>query len=88
MPIEMQVGDSGRWVRNRCEGIPRGLPRLRASAGGWAARRLQTPGVLGDWDHPYLTMMPRYEAKQLRGFAAIIKNGSFVQGLQTGALVA
>ena len=25
-------------------------------------------GVLGDWDHPYMTMAPQYEAQQLRAF--------------------
>jgi len=28
---------------------------------------------VGRLGHPYLTMMPRYEAEQLRGFATIIK---------------
>jgi isoleucyl-tRNA synthetase len=37
-------------------------------------------GVMGDWGHPYLTMLPRYEAEQLRAFAAIIKNGHLYKG--------
>ena len=37
-------------------------------------------GVFGDWDHPYLTMMPRFEAEQLRAFATIIKNGHVYKG--------
>ncbi len=37
-------------------------------------------GVLGDWDHPYLTMAPRFEAEQLRAFALIIKNGHVYKG--------
>ena len=37
-------------------------------------------GVLGDWDHPYLTMDPRFEAEQLRAFAMIIKNGHVYKG--------
>ena len=28
-------------------------------------------GVLGDWDHPYLTLDPRFEAKQLELFGEI-----------------
>ncbi len=39
-------------------------------------------GVLGDWDHPYLTMMPRFEAEQLRAFAVIIKNGHVYKGFK------
>ena len=37
-------------------------------------------GVLGDWDHPYLTLDPRFEAEQIRGFARIIDNGHLLRG--------
>ena len=37
-------------------------------------------GVLGDWDNPYLTMDPRYEAEQLRAFARIVDNGHIYRG--------
>jgi isoleucyl-tRNA synthetase len=37
-------------------------------------------GVMGDWSEPYLTMHPRYEAEQLRAFAAIIRNGHLYKG--------
>jgi len=39
-------------------------------------------GVLGDWDHPYLTMAPRYEAQQLRAFGRIIANGHLYKGVK------
>lgn len=37
-------------------------------------------GVLGDWEHPYLTMQARYEAEQLRAFAEIVRNGHVYRG--------
>jgi len=37
-------------------------------------------GVLGDWDHPYLTLDPGFEAEQIRGFARIIGNGHLLRG--------
>jgi len=37
-------------------------------------------GVLGDWDHPYLTLDPGFEAEQVRGFARIIENGHLQRG--------
>jgi len=37
-------------------------------------------GILGDWENPYLTMDPRFEAEQLRGFAKIIENGHLYKG--------
>ncbi len=37
-------------------------------------------GVFGDWDHPYLTMDPRYEAQQIRALGQIIRNGHLYRG--------
>jgi isoleucyl-tRNA synthetase len=37
-------------------------------------------GVLGDWENPYLTMDPRYEGEQLRGFAALVERGLVYRG--------
>jgi isoleucyl-tRNA synthetase len=39
-------------------------------------------GVMGDWDRPYLTMQPRFEAEQLRAFAQILRNGHVYKGLK------
>jgi isoleucyl-tRNA synthetase len=39
-------------------------------------------GVMGDWDRPYLTMAPGYEAQQLRAFGHIIRNGHLYRGLK------
>lgn len=32
-------------------------------------------GVLGEWDHPYLTMTPTYEATIIREFAKFVERG-------------
>ena len=37
-------------------------------------------GVLGDWNRPYLTMDPRFEAQQIRALGQIIRNGHFYKG--------
>ncbi|WP_367396895.1 isoleucine--tRNA ligase [Sinimarinibacterium sp. NLF-5-8] len=39
-------------------------------------------GVLADWERPYLTMRPAYEAEQLRVLAQIIDNGHVVRGFK------
>jgi isoleucyl-tRNA synthetase len=39
-------------------------------------------GVMGDWDRPYMTMLPQYEAEQLRVFAQILRNGHIYKGLK------
>ncbi|MEY3712862.1 MAG: hypothetical protein RL321_482, partial [Pseudomonadota bacterium] len=37
-------------------------------------------GVMGDWDRPYRTMDPAYEAQQLRAFGSIVRNGHLYKG--------
>ncbi len=39
-------------------------------------------GIMGDWDNPYLTMQPKFEAEQLRAFANILRNGHVYKGLK------
>ncbi|MGH8402708.1 MAG: isoleucine--tRNA ligase, partial [Gammaproteobacteria bacterium] len=39
-------------------------------------------GVLGEWEHPYLTMDPVYEGNQLRAFAEVIRRGHLYKGLK------
>ena len=41
---------------------------------------LKRLGVLGDWDRPYLTMDPLYEAEQLRAFAKLVEKGLVYRG--------
>jgi isoleucyl-tRNA synthetase len=39
-------------------------------------------GVMADWDRPFLTMQPKFEAEQLRAFAQIVRNGHVYKGLK------
>lgn len=39
-------------------------------------------GVLGDWENPYLTINPEFEAEQVRVFGDIYKNGFVEKGLK------
>ncbi len=39
-------------------------------------------GVLGDWEHPYLTINPDFEAEQIRVFGQMYKNGYVEKGLK------
>ncbi len=39
-------------------------------------------GVLGDWDHPYVTYQPQMEAKQIGVFASMYKKGYIYKGLK------
>jgi isoleucyl-tRNA synthetase len=37
-------------------------------------------GVIGDWERPYLTMDPRFEAQQIRALGKIVTNGHLYRG--------
>ncbi|MBW4478856.1 MAG: isoleucine--tRNA ligase [Tolypothrix brevis GSE-NOS-MK-07-07A] len=39
-------------------------------------------GVWGDWDHPYLTLMPEYEAAQIGVFGEMLLKGYIYRGLK------
>jgi isoleucyl-tRNA synthetase len=39
-------------------------------------------GILADWDKPYLTMQPGYEAEQLRVLSRIVARGHVVRGFK------
>ena len=39
-------------------------------------------GVLGDWDRAFMTMLPGYEAEQVRALAQIMRNGHVYKGLK------
>ena len=44
-------------------------------------------GVLGDWDHPYITMTHDYEAVQIHVFGEMAKKGYIYKGKKSCLLV-
>jgi isoleucyl-tRNA synthetase len=84
LPIELVVerehGPAGskldpRAFRDAC----RAFARAQVDGQRKDFRRL---GILGDWERPYLTMDPAYEAEQLRAFAQIFANGHVYHGFK------
>ena len=84
LPIEMQVEKTHGRVGQKID-----AKAFRAACREYALKQVDLQrsefkrfGVLGDWDHPYLTMAPRFEAEQLRAFSLIIKNGHLYKGFK------
>jgi len=82
LPIEMQVEKTHGRVGQKID-----AKAFRAACRAYAHKQVDSQrvdfkrlGMLGDWDHPYMTMMPQYEAEQLRAFSLIIKNGHLYKG--------
>ncbi|WP_281241472.1 isoleucine--tRNA ligase [Sporomusa acidovorans] len=40
-------------------------------------------GVAGDWENPYITLIPEYEAEQIKVFGEMAKKGYIYKGLKT-----
>ncbi|WP_366516795.1 isoleucine--tRNA ligase [Solimonas aquatica] len=84
LPIELQVekkhGKVGekldaRTFREKCR-------EYASEQVGRQREDFKRLGVLADWDQPYLTMLPAFEAEQLRVLARIVDNGHVVRGFK------
>lgn len=77
LPIEFKVVKESRGlapveVRKKSEAYARGFVDTQREQ----FRRL---GVLGDWEHPYLTLEPGYEAEIIRSFGKFVERGLVYQ---------
>ena len=73
LPIEFKVVKQDKGlppveVRRRSEELARKFIDIQR-------RQFKRLGVFGDWEHPYLTLDPGYEAEILRAFAKLVERG-------------
>jgi isoleucyl-tRNA synthetase len=62
-------------IREKCEATARHFIDVQRE-------QFQRLGVFGDWDHPYLTLDPAYEAETIRVFATLVGKNLVYQGLR------
>src|SRR5712691_6802410 len=77
LPIEYKVVKESRdlsalEVRKRCDAFARKYVDLQRE-------QFKRLGVFGDWENPYLTLDPKYEAEILRAFAVFVEKGLVYQ---------
>src|SRR5947199_3639856 len=82
LPIEYKVVKESRGlspleVRRRSEAFARKYIDIQRE-------QFKRLGVLGEWDHPYLTMDPKYEAVILKVFAEFVDKGLVYQSQKPG----
>ncbi len=80
LPIEFKVVKESRGltpleIRQRSEAYARKYIDIQR-------RQFRRLGVLGDWEHPYLTLAPEYEAEIIRSFAAFVEKGLVYQSMK------
>lgn len=61
--------------RKACESIARKYLDIQRES----FKRL---GVIGDWDNPYITLLPQFEAKQIEVFGKMAERGCIYKGLR------
>jgi isoleucyl-tRNA synthetase len=62
-------------IREKCDATARHFIDVQRE-------QFQRLGVFGDWDNPYLTLDPAYEAETLRVFATLVGKNLVYQGLR------
>ena len=77
LPIEYKVVKESRGlspleVRKKSEAFARKFVNVQRE-------QFKRLGVFGDWENPYLTMDPKYEAEILRAFAVFVEEGLVYQ---------
>src|SRR6266571_8784114 len=77
LPIEYKVVKESRAlspleVRKKSEAFARKFVNVQRE-------QFKRLGVFGDWENPYLTMDPKYEAEILRAFAVFVEKGLVYQ---------
>ncbi|MBQ9011899.1 MAG: isoleucine--tRNA ligase [Bacilli bacterium] len=83
LPIEQKVTESGI---NRKE---MSIAEFRKHCKDFALKQVNIQredfkklNVIGDWDNPYITLNPEYEARQIEVFAKMAKKGLIFKGLK------
>jgi isoleucyl-tRNA synthetase len=82
LPIELQVEKKHGRVGQKLD-----ARAFRAACRSYAMEQVDLQrrdfrrlGVFGDWERPYLTMDPKFEAQQVRALGKVIRNGHLYKG--------
>ena len=84
MPIESAIIKQNKLNRKAMS-----VPEFRTACRDFAQHYIdvqmegfQRMGVIGDWDHPYKTMDPGFEAEEVKVFGEMYKKGYIYKGLK------
>ena len=84
MPIESNIIKQNKLNRKAMS-----VPEFRSACHEFAAHYVNVQmeafkriGVVGDWEHPYLTMNPSFEAEEVKVFGEMYKRGYIYKGLK------
>lgn len=84
LPIEQAIANSGKVDRKKMS-VLEFRDYCKQYALNWVEKQkgqFRRLGILGDWDDPYITLHPQYEAQQIRVFGDMVKKGYIYKGLR------
>ncbi|NMA24238.1 MAG: isoleucine--tRNA ligase [Clostridiales bacterium] len=84
MPIESEIIKKSK-VDRKSMSVSEFRNACHAFAADFVGRQreqFKRLGVIGDWDNPYLTMDPKFEAKEVRVFGKMYEAGYIYKGLK------
>ncbi|MGO0062045.1 isoleucine--tRNA ligase [Brevibacillus fluminis] len=84
LPIEQAIINAQKLDRRNIEVNDF---RARCEAYAWSyiekqREQFKRLGVRGDWENPYVTLLPEYEARQIKVFGEMAKKGYIYKGLR------
>ncbi|MDD3107237.1 MAG: isoleucine--tRNA ligase, partial [Bacilli bacterium] len=84
LPIETALVKNAKVNRKELS-----IPQFRNLCEQYALKQIEIQkkqfrrlGILGDWDHPYVTLSKEYEAEQIRIFGLMVEKGLIFKGLK------
>ena len=84
MPIESAIIKQNKLDRRKMS-----IPEFRSACHRFAQKYVDVQkgqfvrlGVSGDWEHPYLTMNPAFEAREVRVFGEMYRKGTIYKGMK------
>ncbi|MGM9636925.1 MAG: isoleucine--tRNA ligase [Eubacteriales bacterium] len=84
MPIESAIIKQNKLDRKKMS-----IPEFRRACEEFAKKYVNLQmdsfkrlGVLGDWEHPYTTMAPSFEAREIKVFAEMFRKGYIYKGMK------
>jgi len=84
LPIEQAIADREKVDRKKMS-VAEFRKYCQEYALDWVEKQkaqFKRLGVRGDWNNPYLTLTPSYEARQIRVFGEMVKKGYIYKGLK------
>jgi isoleucyl-tRNA synthetase len=85
LPIEQAIANNAKVDRKKMT-VTEFREACRNYALQWVDKQksqFRRLGVRGDWNNPYLTLTPKFEAQQIRLFGEMVKKGYIYKGLKS-----